>query len=594
MENAHHGVSLLPLIALLGAAVVAAPLFKRLGLGSVLGYLAAGVAIGPFGLGVFDHPAAILPVAELGVVLFLFLVGLEMQPRRLWSMRSLILGPGLSQVIIGAALLTGVGLLTGFPVASSFAAGAGFVLTSSAIVMQMLQERGALSTPYGERVVAILLLEDVMIVPMLAAIAFLAPGTAQGHAGIDARSVAIGIACIAGVIIAGRYLLNPLFGLMARAQAREFMTAAALLVVLGAAHLMELGGLSMAMGAFLAGVLLSESRYRHQLEVDIEPFRGLLLGVFFTAVGMSLDLEVVGRHWQTILGYTAAYMVVKGLVIFAVARFFGLDNRQALDRTLLMALGGEFAFVLFSAAAAAGIIDAEQNAMLTAVVILSMVVSPLLIAASRLLPQRAAASPEGLELPGNSRNPALVVGFGRFGQIASQFLFARGYELTIIDTDVEMIETAQTLGFKVYYGDGTRLDVLTAAGLGDVRVLLVCTDIAESTTRIVELAKSSRPDLPVLARAVDRVHSLQLVRERVDYQIRETFESALALGSAALEVLGSSATEATRIEAEIRHRDQERFQLEVSGGIDAGRILFSPTAAADARVSPPSGDDRTL
>jgi len=589
MAAEQHGIDLLPVITLLGAAVVSAPLFKRLGLGSVLGYLAAGIAIGPFGFRAFTDPASILQVAELGVVMFLFVIGLEMQPSRLWSMRGQIFGLGFAQVIVCALLLTGVGVGTGFPVAPSFVAGAGFVLTSTAIVMQLLEERRELSTPGGQRIVSILLLEDLMIVPLLALVAFLAPiapGSTATERSIDWKAIAIGAGSIAGLLVAGRYLLNPLFGVLANARAREVMTAAALLVVLGSAYAMQLGGLSMAMGAFLAGVLLSESTYRHQLEVDVEPFRGILLGLFFLAVGMSLQLDVVAASWRMILLYVAAYMVVKGVAVYAVARLFRSSNREAVDRAIFMAQGGEFAFVLYAAAASAGIINAEQNAILTAIIILSMVLTPLAIAALNFIRARIRPSTAGYERPDGLTGAALVIGFGRVGQIASQFLLARGYEISIIDTDVEMIDAAREFDFKVYYGDGTRLDILTAAGAARARVVMVCVDKTEDGTRITELLKAEFPGTPVIARATDRRHSLELIRLGADVQIRETFESALVLGAAALEKLGMAAAEIADISARIRQRDEQRMQLEIAGGPRAGRALFSPKAAQ-------SGEDST-
>jgi len=573
-----HGIDLLPVITLLAVAVIAAPLFKRLGLGSVLGYLAGGAAIGPFGLRVFTHPGAILQVAELGVVMFLFIVGLEMQPSRLWGLRRQIFGLGLVQVVGCSLLLTGVGVVTGFPVASSFVAGAGFVLTSTAIVMQLLEERRELNSAGGQRIVSTLLLEDLMIVPLLALVTFLAPiapGNPARQAGVDWLAIGIGAGAIAGLLLAGRYLLNPLFGLLASARAREVMTAAALLVVLGSAYAMELGGLSMAMGAFLAGVLLSESSYRHQLEVDVEPFRGVLLGLFFIAVGMSLDLGVVATAWRTILIYVVAYMVIKALGVYAVARVFRTSSREAVDRAVFMAQGGEFAFVLYSAAASAGIINVEQNAVLTAIVILSMVLTPVAIAGLDAVRRGYQPSTEGYEQPADLTGAALVIGFGRVGQIASQFLFARGYEISIIDTDVEMIDVARSLDFKVYYGDGTRLDILRAAGAGQARVVLVCVDNAQDATRITELLKAEFPLVRVLARAVDRRHSLDLIRAGVDLEVRETFESAIALGAAALKKLGTDPTEIADITARIRNRDLERQQLELVGGIHAGKALFS-------------------
>ena len=584
MATEHHGIDLLPIITLLAVAVIAAPLFKRLGLGAVLGYLAGGVAIGPFGLRVFTHPESILQIAELGVVMFLFIVGLEMQPSRLWGLRRQIFGLGLTQVIVCSLLLTGVGVATGFPVAASFVSGAGFVLTSTAIVMQLLEERRELNTDAGQRVVSILLLEDLMIVPLLALVAFLAPiapGSVAEDQHINWLQIGIGAGAIAGLLVAGRYLLNPLFGLLANARAREVMTAAALLVVLGSAYVMELGGLSTAMGAFLAGVLLSESTYRHQLEVDVEPFRGILLGLFFLAVGMSLDLAVVANNWGTVLFYVAAYMAVKALGIYIVARVFRSPNGESIDRAVTMAQGGEFAFVLYAAAAAAGIINGEQNAILTAIIILSMVFTPLCLAALRFVRSRQGPSTKGYERPDGLKGAALVIGFGRVGQIVSQFLVARNFDISIIDTDVEMIDTARTFDFKVYYGDGTRLDILHAAGAGRARVILVCVDRPEEGSRIVHLLKAEFPQVIVIARANDRRHSLELIRAGVDVQIRETFESALVLGAAALEKLGTSPVEVAEIGSRIRQRDQQRLELELIGGIDAGKVLFSgrPTQA---------------
>jgi glutathione-regulated potassium-efflux system protein KefB len=577
MDSAgHHGVELLPVIVLLAVAVVAAPLFKRLGLGSVVGYLAGGMVIGPYALGVFTEPSAILHIAELGVVMFLFVIGLEMRPSRLWAMRHQIFGLGFAQVLACAAAVTLIGIIAGFPVAPSFVAGAGFVLTSTAIVMQLMEERGELASDGGQRIVAILLLEDLMIVPLLALIAFLAP-LAPGHpaAGFDWKAIATGVGAIVGLVLAGRYLLDPLFGFLAASRARDVMTAAALLVVLGAAYAMELGGLSMAMGAFIAGVLLSESIYRHQLEVDVEPFRGVLLGLFFVAVGMSLRFDVVAANWLAILGYVAAYMIVKAIVIYAVARLFRARPGEALDRAVLMAQGGEFAFVLYAAAQGARIIDAEQNAILTAIVIVSMLVTPLAVTLAGRLRARFGTAAVALAGPADLAGVALVIGFGRVGQIASQFLLARGYDISIIDTDVEMVEVARERGFDVYYGDGTRLDILHAAGAGRAQVVLVCVDKPEDGTRIAELLRAEFATVPVLARANDRRHALTLVQAGVTRQVRETFESALVLGAAALETLGATQTEIADIRERVRRWDDERSARELADGIEAGRELFS-------------------
>jgi len=576
-------------VALLAAGVIAVPIFRRLGLGSILGYLAAGIVIGPFGLGIFYDPAAILHVAELGVVMFLFIIGLEMQPSRLWSMRRQIFGLGMAQVGLCTVLLSGIGFLTGFPAAQSFVAGVGFVLTSTAIVMQVLEERGELSTPAGQRMVSILLLEDLSIVPLLALVAFLAPA-AQPDLGWMHRltSIGIGLGAIVGLVVAGRYLLNPLFRILADSQAREVMTAAALLVVLGSALAMDVSGLSMAMGAFLAGVLLSESTFRHQLEADIEPFRGVLLGLFFLAVGMSLDLRIVAANWQMVAFYVVAYMLAKGIGIYLVARIFGNSHPMALQRAVVMAQGGEFAFVLYSSAMAVGIIDGQANAILTAIIILSMILTPLAMAVLRLLTPEPEQSLDGVDVAEDLNGSVLIIGFGRFGQIASQPLLLRGIDVTIIDNDVEMIQAAATFGFKVYYGDGTRLDILHTAGAGRARAVLICVDKGETAVKIAEQMRAEFPLTPVLARAYDRGIAMDLIQTGVEYQIRETFESALLFGRATLEKLGVDQEEAAEVIEDVRERDDARLDAQLAGGLQAGRGFMKGNMPAKGNAPVPA------
>ncbi len=566
---------LLKVVTLLGAAVVAVPLFKRLGLGSVLGYLAAGLAIGPFGLGWISDPQTILHTAELGVVMFLFVIGLEMRPSHLWSLRREIFGLGSLQVVVCGLLLTLVGVGFGFSWVVSFVCAMGFVLTSTAIVMQLLGERGDIAAPRGQKIVAVLLFEDLLIVPLLALIAFMAPDVGDAAAA-PSRWTTIGIAvgALAALVAAGVWLLNPLFRVLANAKAREVMTAAALLVVLGAALLMQLGGLSMAMGAFLAGVLLSESTFRHQLEADIEPFRGLLLGLFFLGVGMSLDLAVVASNAPLIVAGVLAMMVVKALCIYGVARLAKSSRADALDRAVLMAQGGEFAFVLYAAALGAGVIDATVNANMTAIVVLSMALTPLVVLAHRRLAPKAKVSLDGVETPEGRTGNVLIIGFGRFGQVASQGVLARGASITIIDRDTQVIRDAETFGFKVYYGDGARLDVLHAAGAHSARAILVCISDKAATTRIAENAKIACPQAQVLVRAYDREHAIELLKTDIHYQVRETFESAMALSRRALLALGAADPEADRIMAEVRRRDGERLDLEAAGGLFAGRAMI--------------------
>jgi monovalent cation:proton antiporter-2 (CPA2) family protein len=582
MATESAAVDLQSIVILLGAAVVAVPVFKRIRLGSVLGYLAAGLAIGPFGLALFSDPMAILHVAELGVVMFLFIIGLEMEPKRLWSMRQDIFGMGLAQLILGMGLLSLVGISLGYDPVPSMIAGTGFVLTSTAIVMQMLQERGDISTPKGQRIVAILLLEDLAIVPLLALVAFLAPGGGELTWGDRARDIGIGLGAIGVLVAAGLYLLNPMFRLLA-ARAREVMTAAALLVVLGAALWMQLGGLSTAMGAFLAGVLLSESSFRHQLEADVEPFRGLLLGLFFLAVGMAVDLSIIAANWQLVAMSVVALMGLKALAIYGIARVFGAAHREAVERMVLMAQGGEFAFVLYAAALSVGLIDGEANAILTAIIIISMVLTPLLVLIhDRLMPD-AVVSEDGMEAPDGARAAVLLIGFGRFGQIVSQSLLARRCSITIIDTDAEAIRAAGAFGFKVYYGDGTRLDILNAAGAAEARMVVIATDRAAVTTKIAHLVRDAFPDTQVLARAFDRGHAIELVKMGVDHQIRETFESALALGREALVMLDVALDEAEETIDDVRRRDRERFALQVAGDIYSGSTLLIGNAEDQAR-----------
>ena len=581
---------LLKVVTLLGAAVIAVPLFKRLGLGSVLGYLSAGLAIGPFGLALISDPATILHTAELGVVMYLFVIGLEMQPSHLWSLRRAIFGLGSLQVVVCGLLLTGVGLAFGFSWPVSFVSAMGFVLTSTAVVMQLLGERGDMAQPRGQKIVAILLFEDLLIVPLLAVVTFMAPpDLASTAAATSSRWATIGLALgsLVALVAAGAWLLNPLFRVLANAKAREVMTAAALLVVLGAALLMQVGGLSMAMGAFLAGVLLSESTFRHQLEADIEPFRGLLLGLFFLSVGMSLDLAAVVSNWPLIVAGVLAMMVVKALCIYAVARFANSSHADALDRAVLMAQGGEFAFVLFAAALGAKVIDPVVNANMTAIVVLSMALTPLVVLLHRRLATKPAVSMEGIEAVSGQAACVLVIGFGRFGQIASQGVIARGASITIIDNNVQMIRDAEAYGFKVYYGDGCRADVLHAAGAHSASAILVCLDSKAAATRIAELAKTEFPQAQLLVRAFDREHVLALRKADVGYLVRETFESAMAMGRQAVLTLGAAEEEANEVMENLRRRDAERMDLEAAGGIFAGRSLVLGRRVKNAAAHPP-------
>jgi monovalent cation:proton antiporter-2 (CPA2) family protein len=560
-------LSLIGPLMFLAAAVVAVPLFRRLGLGSVLGYLVAGVALGPSVLGLVREPQQLMDAATLGIVLLLFLIGLDLKLSRLWSLRRDIFGLGSAQIVVSAALLIPYPLLEGRDWPAALVAGLGLALSSTPLVMQLLDDRGDTDTPYGRKAFAVLLMQDLAIVPLLALVAFLSPAPST-----DARPVWLMALATAGgvtaVILTGRFLLNPLFAVLARAGAREIMTAAALLVVFGAATLMSLVGVSMAMGSFLAGVMLAESSYRHELEADIEPFRGLLLGLFFMSVGMSLDPGVVVAHWPALLAGVLALLALKSAALYGLMRAFGSGHNTSVRAGLLLAQGGEFGFVLYTTAAAAGVMTREHAGLLMAVVTLSMALMPGVVALGpRLLCRQTRAEPE--ESFDGAAGRVLVIGFGRFGQLVTQVLLAGGVRPVIIDKDVTRIEEAARFGARVYYGDGTRLDVLRAAGADRVELIAVCTDTMGTTDRIIDVLNEQMPATPRYVRSYDRRHSLRLIDRGIDFEIRETLESALAFGREALVGLGMPREEATDVEADVRHRDRERLEAQRTGGLFA-------------------------
>jgi len=548
MSAEADSISLISPVILLTAAVIAVPVIKRLGLSSVLGYLIAGLIIGPFGLAFFYDSASILHIAELGIVMYLFVIGLEMRPSHLWSLRKEIFGLGTLQIIACSIGLTGVGLVYGYSWQVSFVCAAGFVLTSTAIVMQLLGDRGDIAQPRGQKIVSILLFEDLLIVPLLAIVAFIAPNHVVENTSARLQSIGIGLISIAGLIAAGYWLLNPLFRLLAAAKAREVMAAAALLVVLGAALLMQISGLSMAMGAFLAGVLLSESTFRHQIEADIEPFRGILLGLFFLGVGMSLDLNVVKNNWPLILSAVIALMFVKAMMIFITARLTKSSHVEALDRALLMAQGGEFAFVLFAFAEGAGVIPAEVTAPLVVSVALSMAITPLLLMAGDWAMRRlesGSAEDRAPEIE-EGHHDAIVAGYGRFGQIVGRMLSTYGYRISVLDHDADQVEVLRGFGRKVNYGDATRVDLLRLAGAAEAKLLIVAIDNDEKALELVETAREAFPNLKILARAIDRRHAYQLMAAKVDGLERETFAAAVRLGVKSLQIMGKPAFAAER------------------------------------------------
>jgi glutathione-regulated potassium-efflux system protein KefB len=585
-------MELTSVVVLLGAAVIAVPIFKRLGLGSVLGYLAAGVVIGPSVLGLFHESESVLGVAELGVVMLLFIIGLELEPARLWALRRAVFGLGLIQVVVCGGLIFLAAWLSGLLAApAAFIVGIGLALSSTAIVMQILEERGEVNEPYGRNIFAILLFQDLAIVPALAAVALLAPGAAAQDGASVLLNTLAAFGAVAVIVVIGLYLLNPLFRLLAAAEAREIMTAAALLVVLGAATLMHVGGLSMAMGAFLAGVLLSQSTFRHELKADIEPFRGLLLGLFFLGVGMSIDLRLVGQQWMVILAAVVVFMTLKAGSIYAVGRMVGGTHANVTRVAFLLAEGGEFAFVLFATAAGSGLFDETTRGVLNATVIVSMALTPLMALAMDRLTRGETISFDGIEQADGLSGTALVIGFGRFGQVASQALLANGTDVSIIDNDTDMIRAAAQFGFKIYYGDGTRLDVLRASGASEARIVAVCVDKRDAADQIVEIVKAEFPLAKLLVRSFDRGHTLSLLGAGVDFEIRETFESAMVFGRAALLALDVEEEAADEILEGVRKRDAARLELQIAEGIYAGRHLFKPTPTP---LTPPRREGQAL
>lgn len=578
-------------LALLAAAVVAAPLFKRIGLGTVLGYLAAGVVMGPV-LRYITEGREILHFAELGVVLLLFIIGLELKPSRLWQMRRDIFGLGTAQIAATGLVLLGLAATIGgqtWPAATII--GFGLALSSTAFALQVLEERGDLGTRYGQQSFSVLLFQDLAIVPLLALVAVLAPIQADTGQSVFV-SVAITVGAIAVVILAGRYLLNPLFQVIASTGAKEAMIAAALLVVLGAAGIMQFAGLSMAMGAFLAGVMLAESSYRHELEADIEPFRGLLLGLFFMAVGLSLDIAVIRDNIILIALAVPMVMLAKAIVLYALCRAFGGHHNDAVRLAGLLPQGGEFGFVIFTAAATAGIFPDATASILVAIVTLTMALTPLTVAlAGRLT--RVAPNEEMEEDFEGAGADVLMVGFSRFGQIAAQVLLAGGSDVTIIDHSAERIRSASKFGFRIYFGDGTRKDVLVAAGIERAKIVAVCTHKKEITDKIVDLIQADFPNARIYARAYDRAHTLSLRARGVAYEARETFESGLLFGRKTLEALGTQEDFAIEIADIVRRLDEERLAIQAAEGIFAGKEkLLTRPVTPEPLIKPKRASER--
>ena len=546
----------------LAAAVIAVPLARALGLGSIIGYLAAGIAIGPWGLKLVTDPQTILSVAEFGVVLMLFLVGLELEPRRLWAMRRPIFGWGSVQMGASAALAMALGVAFGVPWPIALAAALGLAMSSTAIGLAVLGERRAMPTNAGQGVLALALFQDVAAIPILALLPLLAPAAAQAASG-GWLAAAKAVAVIAALLLGGRLLLRPALRWIAGSRTPEIFTAASLLLVVATAALMQAVGLSMALGAFLAGVLLAESEYRRELETDLEPFKGLLLGLFFIAVGMSIDFAVVLARPGLIAAIVLGFLVVKTVVLIAIARLMPIPLAERPVFVILLAQGGEFGFVVFQAAQQAGVIDAPVSSLLVAAVAVSMLLGPLaLVAADRwLLPrltQRGAPRLAEIDQPQDA--PVIIAGFGRYGQIVGRLLMANGIQPTVLDHDSENVEGIRRFGLKVFYGDATRLDLLRMAGAAEARVLVVAIDDVERSLALVDLAREHFPRLALVARARNVQHWYQLHDRGVDSIERETFDAALMSGRSVLETLGFERHQARNLALRFRRHNLEQLQ----------------------------------
>ena len=540
----------------LAAAVIAVPVSKRLGLGSVLGFLLAGVAIGPWGLNLIGDVQAILHFSEFGVVLLLFLVGLELNLQRLWSLRNSIFGMGTLQVVATMFAVAGIGVALGQSFAISLVAGMGFAMSSTAIALATLEEKNLLPTPGGQASFAVLLFQDMAVIPLMLLLSLMAPERA-GSAGFDLSAAGRAVGLIVLLIVAGRFLLRPLLRYVANTGLREIFIAFSLLLVIGIALLMQSVGLSAALGTFLAGVLLADSEYRHELELDIDPFKGLLLGLFFISVGMSVDLGLFVRSPLVVLGLALGLVAMKAALLYAIARSFRLCG----DDGILFALGlsqiGEFAFVLFGVATTERILPRETADILNAAVAASMLTTPLLMILYEkvVVPSLALSTPRAAD-PIDEQNPVIVAGYGRFGQVVARLLNARGIGTTVVDHDPNQIELVRRFGQKAYYGDITRLDLLQSAGAAKAKLLVIAVDDKDAALSTAKLAQEHFPDLAILARAYSRTDAFEYAALGIP-AVRETFGSAIDAGESALRVLGHSAHEAKHLATQFRRHDEE-------------------------------------
>ena len=557
----------------LGAAAIAVPIFNRFKLGSILGYLAAGVVVGPFGLNLLHQEEGVFHIAELGVVLFLFVIGLELSLSRLWSMRQQIFGLGASQMLLTGAVIAALFVAVDvMPAPAAAIAGLSFAFSSTALALQLLKDRGELNTEYGNRSFSVLLFQDLAVIPLLAAIPFIAGAGGGETAGWNAAIKAAGV--IAALVIIGRYLMDKVFRLVAGSGSREAFAATALLVVALTALAVSWAGLSMALGAFLAGVLLAESSYRHQIETDIEPFRGLLLGLFFISIGMRLDLDVIAASWWIVVGGALGLVAIKMAVLYGVARVGKASHGNSLKTAAALSQGGEFAFVVISLGANALLFNNGAATLMSAIITVSMALTPIMVMAAHRMTTLPAESSEGLEAPHDDHGHVIVAGFGRMGQIVSQVLVNSGVKVTAIDNDPAHIRNAERFGFKVYFGDASRLDILVTAGALHAKSIILCMDDTDAVNHAVQRLRERAPNATIIACAHDRMHEIEIQPLGADVIIRETLESSIVMAREALSRMGHNDDDIDGFVEQFRKVDRQRLLAQIDYGPEAGKELL--------------------
>jgi glutathione-regulated potassium-efflux system protein KefB len=593
------GVTLQESAVLLAALAIAAPLARWLGIGSVLGYLVAGMLLGPSTIGwVFsDYEAKeILDFAEFGIVLLLFVIGLELRPKRLWAMRNAVFGLGSAQVGATGLVLAIAALAFGLQWQTAIFVGLALALSSTAFALQVMEETGDLTARHGRLGFAVLLFQDLSAIPLIALAPLFAVNGIETAPKMDLLAALRGLGIIAVVVVAGHYLLDHFVRLVARARVKEAMTATALLTVVGFAIVMQQAGVPASLGAFIAGALLAESSYRHQLEADIQPFEGLLLGLFFTAIGMTIDLKLLVEEPGRILALVAGLVAIKAIVLYALARWQGLEPGPSRRLGLALAQGGEFAFVLFTVGFKAGALNWETSELLTIVVTLSMAATPLVLKAEEILSRRRKATP-AYETPPENDGHVIIAGFGRFGQIVGRILAAKRIPFTALDIDAEQVEVVRPFGSNAFYGDASRPEILDAADAHAARAFVLAIDDVEASMRTAELVRSRYPDLPIYARARNRAHAHRLLDLGVTYMQRATFLSALDVTKQLLKGLGTTDREAERITHTFRAHDERRLTEDYKLASDIDKLrerarsdlatlekLFEEDAAEEARL----------